>query len=261
MIYIGMHIGNGFEKLAEIFHTLGSPAALKILNESDSGLKSGRETINRLRLTPRAYYRNLEKLRSLNMIQNSGSATYILTPTGRTFRKMAYDEALPLLTDDGVSSDSLLGGLLKGEITIIDSCELHSKILGRAIEQSQTETLMAMKCFDMTMADKIAAAGGNGVRLKLIFDGELDLSGLFRERKGVRGVGSELMNGPHKKDYRIGDVPLSFTVIDHRKVVFEVPTEEFNLALKSSNRKVVESFTVLFQKLWDGSRLFQAETC
>ena len=261
MIYIGMKIGDGFEKLVEIFHTLGSPAALKILNESDSGLKSGKETINRLRLTPRAYYRNLEKLRSLDMIQNSGSATYILTPTGRTFHKIAYDEALPLLTDNGILSDSMLGGLLKGEITIIDSCELLSQILGSAIEKSQTETLMAMKCFDVTLADRIAAAGEKGVRLKLIFDRELDLSGLFRERKGVRGVGSELMNGAQKKDYRLGDIPLSFTVIDHSKVVFEVPTEEFNLALKSSNRRVVESFTVLFQKLWDGSRLFQAETC
>lgn len=254
-----MKVGDGFEKLAEIFHTLGSPAALKILNESDSGLKSGRETIERLRLTPRAYYRNLKKLRSLGMIQNSGSATYILTPTGRTFRKIAYDEILPLLKDDRLSSDGLLAGLLKGDITIIDSCELLSRILGNAIEQSQTETLMAMKCFDMTMADRISAPMSNGVSLKLIFDRELDLSGLFRKRKGVRGVGSELMNDPHKKDYRLGDVPLSFTIIDQNRVVFEVPTEEFNLALKSSNRKVVASFTELFRKLWDSSRPFHAE--
>jgi DNA-binding transcriptional ArsR family regulator len=254
-----MKVGDRFEKLVEIFHTLGSPAALKILNESESGLKSGRETIDRLRLTPRAYYRNLKKLRSLGMIRNSGSGTYILTPAGSMFRKIIYDDAIPLLKDDGFSSDSLLGGLLKGEITIIDSCELHSRILGRAIEQSETETLIALKCFDVALADRIAVAGKKGARLKLIFDGELDLSGLFRKRKGVRGIGSELMNDSQRNNSRIGDVPLSFTVIDLDKVVFEVPTEEFNLALKSSNRKVVDSFTLLFRKLWDNSRSFDLE--
>ena len=245
-----------YEKLASIINVLGDPDTLKILNKAAKGFESGKATIRELKLTPRKYYRNLGKLKDAELIVHFENR-YKLTSTGEFLHKLLFKDAAAYLLAD----QSLLEPLQKigsrTELRIVTNYRDLISVLVATIEKSQSEILLATKYLDITVVQSIIFALQRGIKIKTITSEKVDFSGFinllggfvksFRPNTLKFVVGGE-------NNYRSGDVPLSFMIIDDEITVFEIPDKEFRFALVSTDKEVVKILSRLFREIWNQSR-------
>jgi DNA-binding PadR family transcriptional regulator len=255
-----------YEKLPSMFRILGNSTALKILNEADKGFKSGKETIRKLRLTPREYYRSLRRLQELGIIdciippKSDGKKehVYSLTAIGKNLRRLVFNDFLSLLHNDEKHLDLLENLENHGRLTTIDDYGDLVKLLTNLIERARSQILIATRYVDFSVSQSMIQALQRGVKLKSVTDKRLNLPQFLKLIGGLlRNINSNLLKYYlTSKDYRIGDIPISFSIVDNEVVVFELPTKEFEMAFLSKDKTVLKVFHDIFWKIWKNSPVF-----
>jgi predicted transcriptional regulator len=245
-----------YEKLASILDVLGDTDILKILDKAAMGFKSGKVAIKELKLTPRKYYRNLKKLNVLGIIVSSGNK-YKLTPLGEFLHKILFNDVSAFLLADQNLLEHFKEIGSRSELTIIDDYKNLISILVTAIEKSKSEILLATRYLDLTVVQSLVFALQRNVKLKSITSEKVDFSGFIKIVGGfIRNIRPNLLkfflNG--ESNYRSGDFPLSFIVIDDEITIFEIPNREFRIAFVSTDKKVVKVLSSLFWEIWNRSQ-------
>ena len=257
-----------YGKLSSMFRILGNFTALKILSEADKGFISGKETIRRLRLTPRKYYRYLRRLQELGVIEcivspkADGVKEHVcrLTAMGKNLHRLVLNEFQSLL-ESGEKHSYLLENLENhSRLTIIDNYGRLVELLRNLIETATSQILIATRYVDFSVSQSLVEALQRGVELKSITDKKLNLPGFLKLIGGIlRSIRPNLLKyylSGAVRDFRIGDVPISFSIIDNETVVFEIPTEEFKMAFLSKDKAVLKVFSDIFWKNWKNSPAF-----
>ena len=259
---------NQFKKISSIFRILGNPTALKILNEDDKGFISGKETIRRLRLTPRKYYRYLRWLRELGIIECIDSPKsdgvkehlYRLTTMGKNLHRFIFNDFQSLLESDGKHSYLLENLENHSRLTIIDNYGRLVELLRNLIETATSQILIATRYVDFSVSQSLVEALQRGVELKSITDKNLNLPRFLKLIGSfLRNINPNLLKhylSGRGRDFRIGEVPISFSIIDNETVVFEIPTKEFKIAFLSKDKAVLKVFSDIFWKNWKNSPAF-----
>ena len=249
-------LGSRYEKLALIINVLGDPDTLRILDEAATGFESGKVTIKELKLTPRKYYRSLRKLNDVGLVVRFENR-YKLTPLGEFLHKLLLNDASAYL----VADQSLLEPLKKvgsrTELRFVDDYSDLISLLVAAIEKSKSEILLATKYLDMVVVQSIVFALQRDIKIKTITSERVDFSGFIKLLGGfVRGLRSNALKFVvgGENNYRLGDVPLSFMIIDGEITVFEIPDKEFRLAFVSTDKEVVKILSSLFWEIWKKSK-------
>ncbi len=252
------------KRLSLIFRILGSSAALRILSEAEKGFKSGRKIIKRLKLTPRKYYRYLRQMQNLGIIKCVVSSksnekkehTYCLTPLGRNLYRLVFNDFPSLLDEKG--KESFLKDLDDhSRIVIIGDYETLVKTLSNLFDQAKSQILIATRYVDFSVSQSLVQAVQRGVELKSVTDKRLNLPQFLKLIGGLlRNIRPNLLKHylTNRGDYRIGTVPISFSLIDKEIVVFEVPTKEFRIAFVSDDKEVLKVFYNIFWKIWKNSQ-------
>jgi predicted transcriptional regulator len=248
---------SGYEKLASIINVLGDPDTLKILDKASGGFESGKATIRELKITPRKYYRDLGKLKDAELVVHFENR-YKLTSLGEFLHKLLVkDAAAHLLADQNLLEPlQKIGNRI--ELRIVDNYRDLINVLVATIEKSQSEILLATKYLDITAIQSIIFALQRGIKIKTITSEKVDFSGFinllsgfvrsFRPNTLKFGIGGE-------NNYRSGDVPLSFMIVDDEITVFEIPDKEFRFAFVSTDKEVVKILSRLFREIWNQSRM------
>jgi hypothetical protein len=247
---------SGYEKLASIINVLGDPDALRILDKAAKGFESGKASIREFKLSPRKYYRKLGRLQDKGLVVHFENR-YMLTSLGEFLHKLLFKDALAHL----LANQSLLEPHQKIgsniELRIVDNYRDLIRVLVAIIEKSQSEILLATKYLDITVVQSIIFALQRDVKIKTITSEKVDFSGFinllstfarsFRPNALKFVVGGE-------NNYRSGDVPLSFIIVDDEIAVFEIPDKEFRFAFVSTDKEVVKILSRLFREIWNQSR-------
>jgi len=244
-----------YERLSSMLDALGNTTALKILNEAAEGFESGKEAITRLGTTHRRYYRYLKRLNELGIVAPSGK-NYHLTPLGKQLHKLVFNDALNLVSLGPERLDPLQGIGEKSELTIIDNYSDLIKSMNAAIEQSKSEILLTTRYVDLSVTQSLIYALQRGVKLKSVSNEKLDLSSLFKLLSNIaRGIRPNFIRLIlDKPDYKVGDVPMSFILIDGEISIFELPTKEFKIAFHTTDKRTVKLLSDLFRGIWNSSR-------
>ncbi|MEM2272831.1 MAG: hypothetical protein QXX56_01270 [Candidatus Bathyarchaeia archaeon] len=249
-----------FEDIARLLRVLGNSSTIRILYEASGGFKSGLEIARKLHLTPRKYYRCLRKLHELGVLEcrvasnaNGKEHIYILTPIGRYLYELIFEDLqliikggdLPIV---GVSANSRVG--------VINSYEVLAKAIIGLVEGAKTQILLATRYLDLSVAQSLMQAVLRGIELKSVTSEKINLPEVIKLISGfVRGTRSNLLEvlslAAKTGNYRVGNVPTSFMVVDDEVVLWELPTEKFELAFISRNKALIEAFKKHFWSLWD----------
>ena len=248
---------SGYEKLASIINVLGDPDTLKILDKAAGGFESGKATIREFKLTPRKYYRNLGKLKDAELVVHFENR-YKLTSLGEFLHKLLFKDASAYLLAD----QSLLEPLQKIgsriELRIVDNYKDLISVLVATIEKSQSDILLATKYLDITVVQSIIFALQRDIKIKTITSEKVDFSGFINLLSGfVRSFRPNALKFVvgGENNYRSGDVPLSFMIVDNEIAVFEIPDKEFRFAFVSTDKEVVKILSRLFREIWNQSRM------
>ena len=245
-----------YEKLVSILDVLSDADALRILDEAKKGFRSGKGVIKELNLTPRKYYRNLKELNHVGIIVSSGDE-YRLTPLGELLHRMLLDDLAGVLQTNQDLSQTMPNIGSRSEVIVIDDYKNLISCLVTAIEKSKSEILLATRYLDLAVIQSIVYALERNVKLKTITSAEVDFSAFIKLAGGfLRNIRPNLIKFSIGGDsnYRSGDVPLSFVVIDDEIAIFEIPTKHFRTAFVSNNKKTVKILSGLFLELWNQSQ-------
>jgi DNA-binding transcriptional ArsR family regulator len=239
---------------------LGDATALRILDEAAKGFSSGNDVIDRLSLTPRKYYRHLKRLREQGIIAYSGKH-YDLTPIGRQLHRLILNHALSLLSTDPNLFDTLSKTSDICELRIIDDYNELVKLLNVSIEKSKHDVFLSTRYVELSVAQNLLYALQRGVKVKSLSNKRLDLRSLFKLLKIIsRNMRhSSIPSFINNSDYRVGDVPLSFIVIDNTIAVFEIPSDEFKMAFHTTDRQIVKILSDFFLGIWNKSNRLRLE--
>lgn len=245
-----------YEKLASITNVLGDPETLRILYKAAAGFESGKATIKELKTTPRKYYRNLRKLNDTKLICNLENK-YELTPLGEFIHKLLFNDASTYLLADQTLSEPLKKIGSRTELRVIDNYKDLISVLVTTIEKSKSEVLLATKYLDMTVIQCIIFALQRDVKIKTITSEKVDFSGFIKLLGGfvrsLRPSALKFVIGG-ENNYRSGDFPLSFMIVDDEITVFEIPNNEFRLAFVSTDKEIVKILACLFKEIWNQSK-------
>jgi DNA-binding HxlR family transcriptional regulator len=245
-----------YEKLVSILDVLSDADALKILEAAKKGFRSGKGIIKELNLTPRKYYRTLKELNQVGIVLSSGDE-YRLTPLGELLHRMLLDDLVGVLqtNQDLLATMQNIGS--KSEFIVIDDYKNLISFLVAAIEKSKSEILLATKYLDLAVIQSIVYALERNVKLKTITSTEVDFSAFIKLVGGfLRNIRPSLIKFSIGGDnnYRSGNVPLSFVVIDDKIALFEIPNKQFKMAFVSNNKNTVKHLSGLFLELWNQSQ-------
>jgi len=248
--------GSRYEKLASIINVLGDPDTLRILDKALAGFESGKVTISELKLTPRRYYRSLRKLNELRLVV-SFENRYKLTPLGEFLHKLLLNDASAYLLADQSLSEPLRKIGSRTELRIVDNYRDLISLLVAAIEKSKSEILLATKYLDMAVVQSIVFALQRDIKIRTITSEKLEFSSFVKLLGGfvrsLRPNSLKFVVGG-ENNYRSGEVPLSFIIIDNEIAVFEIPNKEFKLAFVSTDEEVIKIMSRLFWEIWNQSR-------
>jgi hypothetical protein len=122
------------------------------------------------------------------------------------------------------------------------------------IEKSNSEILLATKYLDVTVIQSIIFALQRDIKIKTVTSGKVDFTSFIKLLSGfVRNFRPNALKFVigGEDNYRSGDVPLSFMIVDDEIAVFEIPDNEFRLAFVSADREVVSILARLFREIWN----------
>jgi len=245
-----------YEKLVSILNALRDADALRILDGAKKGFRSGKGVIKELNLTPRKYYRNLKELNQVGIIVSSEDE-YRLTPLGELLHRMLLDDLAGILQTNQDLSQNIQNIGTRSELIVIDDYKNLISFLVTAIEESKLEILLATRYLDLAVIQSIVYALERNVKLKTITSAKVDLSALIRLTGGfIRNIRPNLIKFSIGGDsnYRSGEVPLSFVIIDNEIAIFEIPNKHFRTAFVSNDKKTVKPLSGLFLELWNQSQ-------
>ena len=245
-----------YEKLASIINVLGDSDTLKIFDKAAAGFESGKATIKELKMTPRKYYRNLRNLAKAGLVLHF-EKRYKLTPSGEFLHKLLFNDASSYLLEDQGVSDPLKKIGTRTELRIIDNYKDLISVIAATIEGSKSEILLATKYLDMSVVQSIIFALQRDIKIKTITSEKVDFSGFIKLLGGfVRSLRPNALKFVigGENNYRSGDVPLSFMIVDNETAVFEIPDNEFRLAFVSTDKEVVKILSRLFREIWNQSK-------
>ncbi len=246
-----------YEKLASITNVLGDPDTLRILDEAAAGFESGKVTIKELKLTPRKYYRSLRKLNDVGLVV-SFENRYKLTSLGEFLHKLLFNDASAYLLADQSLLETFTKIGHRSELTIVDDYKDLVSLLVATIEKSKSEILLATRYVDMVVVQSLVSALQRNVKIKSITSERVDFSSFIKLVGGfmrnIRPTSLKFFLGG-ENNYRSGDVPLSFIVIDGEITVFELPNSEFRTAFVSTDKETGKILSHLFWELWNRSQI------
>ena len=246
-----------YEKLASITNVLGDPDTLRILDEAAAGFESGKVTIRKLELTPRKYYRSLRKLNDVGLVVYFENR-YKLTSLGTFLHKLLFNDASAYLLEDQSLLETFTKIGRRTELTFLDDYKDLTNLLVAAIEKSKSEILLATKYVDMVVVQSLVFALQREVKIKTVTSEKVDFSSFIKLVGGfmrnIRLTSLKLFLGG-ENNYRSGDVPLSFIIIDGEITVFEVPNSEFKAAFASTDKEVAKVLSHFFWELWNRSQI------
>ena len=129
------------------------------------------------------------------------------------------------------------------------------KTLITLIERAGSQILIATKYLDLSVTQSLIHAIERGVELRSVTHKDVKLPEFMKLVSGfVRKLRLDVLKLYGRGvNYRIGNVPLSYTIVDKKVVVFELPSEEFKLAFLSRYKVVVDNFYKSFWELWNSS--------
>jgi len=248
----------GSERVARVFRVLGDPSSLKVLCKAAEGFKSGLETARKLRLTPRKYYRCLRKLCELEVLEcrfssnaNGKNHFYVLTPIGRRIHEMVFNDFQSLVSGESIEFE----GVGCSKIGVVNSYEGLVKVTVRLVDEAKSQVLLATRYLDLQVSQSLIHAVARNVELRSVTSEALNLP-QFMKLLGsfARNIRPNILKIPSiagKMDnYRVGNVPTSYLIVDGETVVWELPTESFEMAFISRDRRVLETFKNNFWTLW-----------
>ena len=244
------------EKLASIINVLGDPDTLRILDKAASGFESGKVTLKELKMTPRKYYRNLRRLNDAELIAHFENR-YKLTLLGEFIYKLLFNDVSNYLLADQSLTEPLKKIGCRTELRIIENYRDLVNLLVATIEKSKSEILLATKYLDATVIQSIIFGLQRDIKIKTITSEKVDFTGFIKLLSGfVRNFRPNAMKFiiGGENNYRSGNVPLSFMIVDGEIAVFEIPDNEFRLAFVSTDKKVVTILARLFQEIWNKSK-------
>jgi len=243
-----------FEELSGILNILGDYSSLKIYQAAAEGFISGKETINKLGLTSRKYYRNLKTLKDKGLITNSANK-YELTFLGEKLYKVVFNDIYSLLTTkyEFLKEYSDIGE--SNQIKIIEKYDDLIKLMIKAIDDSKSKIFLVTRYFDLSVIGSLLNALNRGVILKTITNKRLDLSNLFKIlTKIITNIRPNNIKTILKQpDNKIADVMMSFIVIDDKLSIYELPTKDFTIAFNFTDEKAAKQLTNLFEEIWDSA--------
>jgi DNA-binding transcriptional ArsR family regulator len=249
-----------FEKEVSLFRILGNVAGLKIFYRAAEGIKSSGEIIKELGLTPRKYYRYFKRLRDLGIIapNEGGGSQYSLTDMGRLLHNLVFNELSSVLSASPKDLEFLKNIGEESRLTLITDYAGLVETMISLIERSRFQIFLATRYLDLSVTQSLIHAVERGVELRTVTSKDVKLLEFMKLVMGfVRRLRSDVLKLYGKVDnYRIGNVSLSFVVVDREVVIFELPSEEFKLAFLSRNKVVVEGFYESFLELWNASSKF-----
>ena len=228
---------------------------MRIFDKAATGFESGKVALKELKMTPRRYYRNLRRLSEAELVVHFENR-YKLTLLGEFMHKLLFNEASTFLLSDQNLSEPLkkIGG--RTELRIIDNYKDLISLLVVAIDKSKSEIFLATKYLDMTVIQSIIFALQRDIKIKTVTSEKVDLTGFIKLLggfvKSFRPNALKFIIG-RENNYRSGDVPLSFIIIDDEIAVFEIPDNEFRLAFVSTDKEVVTILSRLFREIWNKS--------
>jgi predicted transcriptional regulator len=253
---------SGYEKLAYIINVIGNPDTLRILYKAAAGFESGKVTLTELKMSPRKYYRSLRKLNDAELIVHFENK-YKLTPFGEFLHRLLFNDASAYLMADQKMPDLLKRIGSRTQLRIIDNYKDLINVLVTTIEKSKSEILLATKYLDMTVIQSIIIALERDVKIKTITSEKVDFSGFIKLLGGFVGsmrpsafkfvVGGE-------NNYRSGNIPLSFMIVDNEITIFEIPDDKFRLAFVLCDKEVVKVLGVLFWEIWNQSKTLHIQS-
>jgi hypothetical protein len=244
-----------YEKLASLIDILGDPNTLKILDQASTGFESKKEKIEQLEITPRKYYRSLRKLYSSGLIV-SFENKYKLSSLGEFMHKIIFNDASTYLFEDQTLLEPLKEVGKKIEIRIINNYRDLTSLLSKSIEKSNSQILLATRYVDLIVVQSIIFALQRNVKVKTITNEKVDFSSFIKLvggfLKNIRPNALKFVAG--QDNYRVGDVPFSFIIVDDEITIFEIPDKEFQLAFVSTHKEVANSLSHLFWETWKASK-------
>jgi predicted transcriptional regulator len=244
-----------YEKLAFIINVIGDPDTLRILDKAAVGFKSGKATIIELKQTPRKYYRNLRKLIDAELVIHFENK-YKLTSLGEFLHKLLFTDASAYLLGSQSPLELLKKVGRRTELRLVENYRDFINLLVATIDKSKLEILLATKFLDLAVVQSIIFALQRNIKIKTITSEQVDLSGFIKLLGGfMRNFRSNTLNVVDgENNYRSGDIPLSFMIVDDEITVFEIADKEFRFAFVSTDKEVVKMLSRLFHEVWNQSR-------
>jgi len=251
-----------YEKLVSIINVLGDPETLKILDKAKAGFESGKVTVREFKMTSRKYYRSLRKLNDADLIMHFEKG-YKLTSKGEFLHKLLFNDVSTYLFADQSLLDPLRMVGNRTELSLVDNYKDLTKVVETAIEKSKSEILLATRYLDMAVVQSIMFAVQRGIKIKTITSEKVDFSGFIKLLGGfVKSFRPNtfrfLVGG--ESNFRSGDIPLSFMIIDGKIAIFEIPNKEFKVAFVSIDKEVVKILSHLFHEIWSRSRTLHIQS-
>jgi hypothetical protein len=144
----------------------------------------------------------------------------------------------------------------KIEIRIINNYRDLTSLLAGSIEKSNSKILLATRYIDMIVIQSIIFALQRDIKVKTITNEKVDFSSFIKLVggliKNIRPNALKFVAG--QDNYRVGDVPFSFIIVDDEISIFEIPDKEFQLAFVSTDKEVAKSLSHLFWESWKESK-------
>ena len=243
-----------YEKLASIINVLGDPDTMRIFDKAAGGFESGKATIRELKQTARKYYRNLRKLNDAELVVHFENK-YKLTSQGEFLHKLLFTDASAYLLADQSLLEPLKKVGSRTELRLVENYRDLINLLVATIEKSKSEILLATKYLDMAVVQSMVFALQRNIKIKTITNEQVDFSGFIKLLGGfVRNFRPKALNVVDRENnYRSGDVPLSFIIVDDEITVFEITDKEFRFAFVSTDKEVVKVLSRLFHEIWNQS--------
>jgi hypothetical protein len=173
--------------------------------------------------------------------------------------KIIFNDASSYLFEDQALLEPLKKVGKKTELRIINNYRDLTSILAASIEKSNSEILLATRYIDMVVVQSIIFALQRNVKIKTITNEKVDFSAFIKLiggfLKNIRPNALKLVVG--QDNYRVGDIPFSFIIVDDEITIFEIPDKEFQIAFVSTDKQVSKSLSHLFWETWKESKILR----
>lgn len=254
-----------FGKVAYLLKVLGDPSSLRILYEAKCGFKSGLQFARKLHLTPRKYYKRLRKLCDLGVLEHQTFPNakgkeyiYVLTPLGKHIYEIIFNDIQSLVDGNNMKFDGFVSYSRMG---VISNYEHLVKAVVGLVKEAKSKILLATRYLDLEVAQSLMQAVLRDIELKSITNKELNIPQFMKLIGGLtRNLRPSLLKivdlAEKMGNFRIGNVPVSFIMMDGEIVVWELPTKDFEMAFISQEKWILEIFENYFWKLWKASSRF-----